>query len=263
MSLQTIEQALKQEIADQVQLLADGTDRYVVFTPFSFGDGDELVIVLKRVDRKWIFTDEAHTYMHLSYHTSRNAWQRGGRATLIANALSEFQVKDCRGELIREVDEMQFGEALCAFIQALLQIAHARFLSRERYRSPFLVDVRTLLARLIPEERRIFDWADPRKDPQKRYKIDCYVNGLAQPFFIHALNNNEKTQSATIAMQQFKGWDQPFRAVGIFRDQSKIKRVVLEQFSEVCPQQFGHWRTDREHIEEYVRTTISPSASLP
>lgn len=263
MSLQTIEQAFKQEVAAQVQLLADGIDRYVVFTPFSFGDGDELVIVLKRVDRKWIFTDEAHTYMHLSYHTSRNAWQRGGRATLIANALSEFQVKDCQGELIREVDERQFGEALCDFIQALLQIAHARFLSRESYRSPFLTDVRTWLARLIPEERRIFDWADPRKDPQKRYKIDCYVNGLAQPFFIHALNTNEKTQSATIALQQFKSWDQPFHAVGIFRDQSKIKRVALEQFSEVCPQQFGHWGTDRERIEEYVRTTIRLPASLP
>lgn len=263
MSLQTIEQAFQQEVADQIQLLASGTDRYAVLTPFRFGDGDELVIVLKRVGHKWILTDEAHTYMHLSYHTNHNAWQRGVRGTLIAHALLEFQVKDCQGELIREVDERQFGEALCDFIQALLQIAHARFLSRERYRSPFLADFRTWLARLIPEERRSFDWADPRKDPQKRYKIDCYVKGLVQPFFIHALNSNEKTQSATIALQQFKGWGQPFRAVGIFRDQSKIKRVVLEQFSEVCPQQFGHWGTDRERIEEYVRTAIRPPASLP
>ena len=39
-----------------------------VFTPFMFEDGDQLVIVLKKVGESGGYsTDEAHTYMHLTY----------------------------------------------------------------------------------------------------------------------------------------------------------------------------------------------------
>ena len=46
-------------------------DRYQVFTPFLFDDGDHLVIVLKRNNSHWVLSDEGHTYMHLTYRTGR------------------------------------------------------------------------------------------------------------------------------------------------------------------------------------------------
>ena len=61
MSIDTIVQDFKQKVCDGLQLTSEGMDRYRVFTPFLFEDGDHLAIVLKREQNRWVLTDEGHT----------------------------------------------------------------------------------------------------------------------------------------------------------------------------------------------------------
>ena len=49
MSINTIEQDFIDKVSAKVRLLADGKERFRVLTPFQFEDGDQLVIVLKKV----------------------------------------------------------------------------------------------------------------------------------------------------------------------------------------------------------------------
>ena len=52
MSLDAIERQFQQTVCEKIRLTSEGIDRYRVFTPFMFDDGDHLAIVLKReVDR--------------------------------------------------------------------------------------------------------------------------------------------------------------------------------------------------------------------
>ena len=68
MSITTIEKDFINKVSAEIQLSADGKDRFLVSTPFHFNDGDQLAIVLKKMGDRWVLSDEAHTYMHLSYY---------------------------------------------------------------------------------------------------------------------------------------------------------------------------------------------------
>ena len=110
--------------------MADGADRFLVSTPFRFQDGDQLVIVLKKEGTHWVFTDEAHTYMHLTYDIDEEDLRRSPRQKIIADSLSRFQIEDRNGELVLDIPENRYGDALYSFVQALLKISAVYYLSR-------------------------------------------------------------------------------------------------------------------------------------
>ena len=132
MSIETIERDFHQKISAKVRLAPEGMKRFRVFTPFLFEDGDHLSIVLKKEGMRWVLSDEAHTYMHLTYDIDEKDLRNGTRQKIISNALSMFQVEDRDGELLLEVPDGRYGDALYSFVQALLKITGVSYLSRER-----------------------------------------------------------------------------------------------------------------------------------
>jgi hypothetical protein len=157
--------------------------------------------------------------------------------------------------LLRIVDE-QYGDALFSFAQALLKITDVSYLTRERVRSTFMEDFRALMSETVPEERRIFDWHDPKLDPQGMYSVDCRINGVPRPLFVHALPNDDRTRDATISMLQFEKWGLPFRTLAIFEDQESINRKVLARFSDVCEKQFSSLGVNRDRIVRFLQEAM-------
>jgi hypothetical protein len=180
--------------------------------------------------------------------------QRGTRQKIITHALSTFGVEDREGALVLLVDDELFGDALYSFVQALLKITDVTYLSRERVRSTFIEDFRTLIAETIPEQRKAFDWRDPKRDPQGIYTVDCRINGMARPLFVYALPNDDRTRDATIALLQFETWGLSFQSLAIFEDQESTNRKVLARFSAVCEKQFaslwGNWERIIRYLQE-------------
>ena len=252
MSFAVIEKDFQTKMSEKVRLAAEGLDRYRVLTPFRFDDGDHLAIVLKRDGDEWILSDEAHTYMHLTYEMDERDLHRGTRQTIISSALSVFEVEDRDGELVLGVPGERYGDALYPFVQALLKISDVSYLSREQVRSTFMEDFRSLLTQRVPEERCVFDWHDPVRDPQGIYEVDCRINGLERPLFVHALPNDGRTRDATISLHQFENWGIPFRSLAIFENQESINRKVLARFSDVCEKQYSNLAGNRDRIERYL-----------
>jgi hypothetical protein len=83
MSLESIEREFKEKVCDRIRLVSEGMNRYQVFTPFQFEDGDHLVIVLKQENSHWLLSDEGHTYMHLTNSLDEKDLRRGTRQKLI------------------------------------------------------------------------------------------------------------------------------------------------------------------------------------
>ena len=256
MSTTTIESEFKEKVSEEVQLMAEGLGRYQVFTPFCFDDGDHLSIVLKQEGSRWVLSDEANTYMRLTYEIDEKDLQRGTRQKIISNALAMFQVEDRDGELLLEVSDGQYGDALYSFIQALLRITDVRFLSRERTHSTFFDDFQALFKEKVPEDRLTFKWHDPQNDPQAMYMVDGHINGMPRPLFVHALDGDGKTRDATIALLQFERWGLEFQSLVIFEDQEKINRKVLARLSDVCGTQFSSLTGNQERIERFLAKTI-------
>lgn len=256
MSISAIQRQFQQSVASEVTLAPEGVDRFRVFIPFGFDDGDEFAIVLKREGDGWLLSDEAHTYMHLSYDIDLDDLRKGQRAQIISNALNIFGIDDRDGELVIPVQDEQYGDALFSFLQGLARIANVPHLSRRIFPSTFLEDFRSLMAKITFDVPHHFEWYDEERDQGGKYMVDCRVDAATAPLFIQALTNERSTRDATITFLKFEQWGVPFEPVGVFDDRNAISGPVLARFDDVCPTQFPSVAAHHGAITEYIRERI-------
>ena len=252
MDIAAITEDFQRKVCQQVRIEQEGVARFRVFTPFMFDDGDLLAVTLRSEEGGWVLTDEAHTYMQLSYDLTERDLHSGTRQKIISSALSMFQVEDRDGELLVEVSENQFGDALYSLVQAMLRISNVSYLSRERVRSAFMEGFKTLLCEVAGEDHLEFEWSHRPHDPEGKYTADCRINGAERPLLVFGLSSNGKTRDATNSLLQYEKRDIPFRSLAIFEDQETINRKVLARFSDVCDKQFSSLHLNRDRIERYV-----------
>lgn len=255
MSVASITKAFRQTICDQIRMETEGTDRFRVFTPFMFNDGDHLSIVLKKDGIGWALSDEGHTLMHLTYDLDEKELRGGGRQKIISRTLSAFGVDEQDGELVIRVDDNRYGDALYSFIQALIRISDVSYLSRETVRSTFFEDVKGFIAENIPEKIVRTDWSDPTHDPDGRYPVDFVIEGKTGPIFVYAMATNDRVKEAMINLLTFEKWGIKFHSIGIFENQEEINRNTLAKFSDVCEKQFSSFPGNRDRILKYIRET--------
>ena len=253
MDIVSIEKEFKKKVCDKIRITSEGKERFRIFTPFMLEDGDHLSILMKISPKgKWVISDEGHTYMHLSYDLDVKDLEKGTRQKIISSALSTFGIRDEEGELIAEVENESYGDALYSFIQGALRITDINFLTRERVRSTFYEDFKSFIAEKVPGERKVFDYHDSQHDPEAKYVVDCKVNGMKKPLFVFAIPSDDKCRDATINCLQFEKWGIPFRSLAIYEDQEAVNRKVLARFSDVCEKQFSSLYLNKDRIEKYL-----------
>lgn len=250
----TITQQFKKQVCDEIRLLEEGKNRFRVFTPFRFDDGDHLSIVLKKENNQWIISDEGHTFMHLSYWIDSSDLISGTRKELIDYALNEFQIQDRYGELLVTIyNSDEYGSAFYRFIQALLKICDVNYLSRERIKSTFYEDFKKLIQQNFSKERYTFDWFDQERDSEGVYEVDCRINNLERPLYIYAISNDNQVKDTTISLFQFEKWGHQFQPVTIFEDEKLLSKKGLKKLAKVCDQQFPSLVNHEQEIIHYLK----------
>ncbi len=259
MEIKEIESLFRSKVSQQIEIFSEGINRFKVFTPFQFDDGDSLSIVLKRIGDKWLLTDEAHTYMHLSYEIDMNSLEKGTRQKIINSVLSGYGIRELDGELLLNVEQDDFGNAFYSFVQGLIRITDVTYLTRERVRSTFMDDFKVFLHDSVPVERIKFNYTDPEIDVEGKYPVDCKINGMAKPLFIFGISNEDKCRDATISIMWFEKKGISHHPIAIFEDQEEINRKVLARFSDVVEKQFSSLSANKDRIKKYLSELVHPS----
>ncbi len=252
MKLEKLQKEFREKISSEISLMQEGVNRYRIFSPFMFDDGDHLSLILKNEKNKWYFTDEGHTLMHLTYEVDFKSLQKGSRQKIISNVLSSYNITDRDGELISEVEDNQFADKFYSYIQGLIKITDVSYLSRERVRSTFWEDFKEFIENKVPETRREFHYSDKVHDPEGKYTVDVMVNSLLRPLFIFAIGNDDKCRDVTINLHQYERWKIFFHSIAIFEDQEEINRKVLARFTDVADKQFSSLALNKERVEQYL-----------
>lgn len=133
MTIEEIEKDFQRKVSEHVKLSQEDTERFRVFTPFMFEDGDHLAVVLKKKDDNWVLSDEGHTYMHLSSDIEEKDLKKDFLQKRIKEEISTFNVQDNEGELILTIKDDHYGEALDSFVQALLRITDLSCRMEEKF----------------------------------------------------------------------------------------------------------------------------------
>ena len=141
MEINHIENEFKSKVCQEIRLLQEGVDRFRIFTPFHFDDGDMFAVVLKKAGDRWIISDEGHTFMHLSYILDIDSLEKGTRAKIICTTLNVSGVQEKDGVLLSYVNEENMGNVFYSYIQALIHITDVNYLSRERVKSTIWTNI--------------------------------------------------------------------------------------------------------------------------
>lgn len=261
--LDQIEKKFRDKVCAEVRVRPEGPkNRYRVFTPFRFDDGDRISVILRNEGGKWLLSDEGNTFMRLSYRLDDRALQTEGRSRLIINAVDASSVENRDGELVVPILDERFGDALFGLIQAILRVSDVVLLTREQVRSTFVEDLQHLIESTVPRDRIIRHWNEPRLDPEGRYQVDWFIRAAAEPLFVFALTSEDKVKDATITLHQFERWEYPHRTIGVFHDQENITNKTLARFTDVADKNFSVFTGNEQRIQKYLeRLTSQPSSN--
>ena len=255
--------SFREKVCGNIGLLQEGIGRYLVDHPFMYDDGDCLEIALRERDGHWELTDEETPYMRLTYDIDEAALRRGTRQKIIAKALAMFRVEDRDGELVLPVPEDRFGDALFSFIQAILKITDVSYLNRERVRSAFREDLRTLLTDIVPGDKLIPGWNHKEHDPRGHYSADYLIEHPARPVVVFGLLGDAGTRDATISLLHYEKWELGVRSLVVFENQEAIGGRVLARLTDVADRQYSSLAGNKDRIRRHLAGAHVASGAAP
>lgn len=246
--------AIASAISEDVALRRVNDTQAQVYVPFSFPDGDGLVVHVRDAGAGRVeITDNAHTFMHLSYDQDPEVLLKGARGQRLEAIRRRHGVQERDGEMHLETDVQDIGRGVFAFAQALLEIVEmSASLERSRVTATFREDLNRLLTEAFGREL-IEGYRDPQHDPAGEYPIPYVLNGVSRPIGIFDVLNDAAAQEATVIAQEHRKWGRDFYLVAVEKKQEELNRRYLARLSNAVDKQFASFEGNQEEIVEHVQ----------
>ena len=225
MNVQNMLDSIKKAICSGVDIQEKGIDRYAIHTEFTYPDGDELRIILKKQEREWILTDEGHTMMWLSYEDFNI--KTDTRKDILYRSLTYNHAELWEGRIIVRFKPDKIAGAIHSMIQALLQTADLIYTDQENVRNTFVEDMQQIFCESVGKNNIEINKTIKNKRGEE-YTVDVYVtpaNGK-EPLLVFAISNKDKCKDATIALMSLVAEDEmAFTSLAVIDSNAEIPLV--------------------------------------
>lgn len=220
--------------------------------PVYFPDGDAFVVYVRDAGANGVeVTDKGNTLQNLSYHLDVDRLRDGTRGTVFERIRTRFGVEDRDGELVHLVPPgRELGTAVFGYVQAMHEVSDLRMLEREIVRSTFKDDLDQLLRAHF--RLAVKNYTDPTLDPDEKYPIDWYINGVQRPLAVFGVATNEAALRAVVTAQRFHEWQRPMRFIAIAENQEDLSRRNVAWLSDHFDKQFSSLHNNETAITEYL-----------
>lgn len=260
MNERKLRRSLAESCEGAIRFRKEGRDRFRVLTPFQYSDGDHLVIVLKRDGDRWCLSDEAHSFMSLSYRMNLNTLDGGPRREFLDRTKRRFDILEWDGALVKLIDLETFSVELLEFAQALVQISDIDYLRRDRVQSTFRSDLKRFIVNTAGDDHVDVNWHDAEHDVDGRYPADYRIHNGGRPLFLFALTTDNTTRDATISLLKYDSWGLDFVAGGIFEERQKVTDKAISRFTDSADfeadfQSPIEMQVAKQQVEEHARAS--------
>ena len=227
---------LCERLCTKIRIHKRDDEAYMLESPFSFPDGDQIPIYLAETTRGGVMlSDRGHTLMHISYENDIDAFSEGARAVLWEQIVRECEIQEEEGVFKVETSPEQIVETLFRFGQALTKIYDLTFLSRDRIATTFYEDLKSLLFGIVGEERLELDHTPVDVPHASNYPVDYHLKGRdGSPLFIYGIPNRDKARLTTIMLSHFLLHKLTFESIIVFLNQQEIPRLDVARLTNVA-----------------------------
>lgn len=259
MQTTNIETNIRKLLCGEIAVIQQGIDRYSIHTPFTFGDGDSFVSVLKKEGDGWVLSDEGNTFMHMSYESVD--FLSGTRGRVVDDALHQHGLDNLSGTLrMRVPSEDQIGHAVFSFVHAISKVSNVTQFTKEVARSTFMDDFKELVEEISSEAHLEFNWHDPIKDPDSLYPVDCRIDATGRPWFVFGIGNSDKCKNVTITCLKMENMVPEARTIAIFENQADVNSRAVAQLTDVVRKQFSSLG-EKARIKNYFDEEVFQTGS--
>lgn len=245
---------LRRSVGAEINLRAEGIDKFYVSTPFRYEDGDHIELYLKTAKGRLVLTDDGLTLMKLSYDVPE--YDSSARNKIIERVLITENVSNDEGALVLETTEEELGSACLSLIEAILKISDVAYLKKEVVRSVFFEEFKIFIEQRITNRQVRFRHNFPDTDPHGTYPIDCVIQNGGLPLFSFAVTSDSNCRDATITIMHYEKVME-FHSMVVFEEQESIGRNALARLTDVCQRQFSNLSGNRDRIVEHILKSTS------
>lgn len=183
--------AMRIGICSSISFETRGIDRFMIHTGFSFPDGDELHIILKRRGGGWILTDEGHTSMWVSYSVNLSE----NRRRLLEKVAGSNGIGFEDGVMSVDASVENAAGCLMSMIQAILQASELSYLTRSTVHNTFVEDTKQTLREKLGSRCEF----DKHLGDKEDIVADAYIDD-DEPTIIFIVSNKERCLTALYGM---------------------------------------------------------------
>lgn len=254
MPLDSLEARLQERMQTSVELEARGLNDYRVHLPFTFADGDELKIILKRTpDGSWDLTDEGNTLMFLSYYDLDLSAKN--REAVISRVLKSHFMENRNGRFVMsDLTEEEATGAVFTFAQGLLAIGDLAMWKRERKARAFINDFKNVLSDCLTAYPVAFDYHDEVHDPDGNYIIDSLVTlSNSRAVHIYGVNSDLKAERATNNMYYFEKINDRTLMCAIYAPLSSISSKTKNRLGDIADKTLSSLEAAKDRLPTFVK----------